>query len=152
MHDVWSQALSINCRSFGDKSFKNPSVGQAGTRADWQAGPGAGRRVAGPGCMLENFRAYQTSIKFYHGCEQVRCAKHLREQLLRAASSISLNLSEGSSPPTAANRIRYYHIALGSVRECQTILDLAKVPKTTEIAKIVDQLAGQTYKLCRQKP
>ena len=102
--------------------------------------------------MLEKFRTYQTSVRFYHQCEQVKCAKHLREQLMRAASSVSLNLSEGSSQPTVPNRLRFYHMALGSVRECQTILDLAKVSKSSEVAKLIDDLAAQTYRLCRQKP
>ncbi len=101
--------------------------------------------------MLENFRSYQNSIIFYHECEQIKCAKHLRDQLNRAASSIALNLSEGSSQPTSANRRRFYHIALGSTRECQTILDLAKIPKESNLSKRLDQLAAQIYKLCKNQ-
>jgi len=101
--------------------------------------------------MLENFRAYQNSVTFYHDCEQLKCAKHLRDQLNRAASSISLNLSEGSSQSTAANRRRFYYMALGSTRECQTILELAKVSKESNLSKRLDQLAAQIYKLCKNQ-
>ena len=99
--------------------------------------------------MLKDFRAYQISIIFYRQCEDVKCAKHLREQLMRASSSIALNLSEGSAQSTPANRLRFYHMALGSTRECQTILDLANLNQNSPILQTVDQLAALVYKLCR---
>ncbi len=82
-------------------------------------------------------------------CEELKCPKHLRDQLLRASSSIALNLSEGSSQPTPRNRARYYHIAFGSFRESQTILDLAKIDKDSEISNIADRLGANLYKLCK---
>ena len=41
----------------------------------------------------------------------------LADQLFRASSSISANLEEGYSRPTATDRTRFYGIAFGSARE-----------------------------------
>jgi hypothetical protein len=49
--------------------------------------------------MLKNFRTYQLSINFYQLCRQTSLPAFLKNQLLRASSSISLNLAEGSSRP-----------------------------------------------------
>ena len=50
---------------------------------------------------------------------------NLRDQLDRAASSIVLNLAEGSARRTLKDKKHFYHMAFGSLRECQAILDLA---------------------------
>ncbi len=99
--------------------------------------------------MLKNFRCYQESIRFYRLCEEIRCAPHLRDQLLRASSSIALNLSEGSARTTRKERKRFYSIAMGSLRECQTILELAKIKEEEEIRKLSDSLGAQIYCLLK---
>ena len=99
--------------------------------------------------MLKNFRAYQDSIRFYRLCEEVRCPRHLREQLSRASSSIPLNLSEGSARPTRRDRKRFYSIAMGSLRECQTILELAQLPAEDEVRRLADSLGAQMYRLLK---
>ena len=73
---------------------------------------------------LKKFRAYQLSVRFYRLCLAIRCSKHLKDQLDRASSSISLNLSEGSAKSSTRDRLKFYFIAFGSLRECQTILEL----------------------------
>lgn len=73
---------------------------------------------------LKDFRSYQLSIEFYKQAERLRCSSHLKSQLLRAASSISLNLAEGSGKRLVPDQRRFYQIALGSLRECQAVLDL----------------------------
>src|SRR4051812_17733926 len=42
----------------------------------------------------------------------------LLSQLIRAAGSVSANLSEGYSRPTRTDRLRFLGYALGSTREC----------------------------------
>ncbi len=71
--------------------------------------------------MLKNFRSYQLAVKFYKLCEKLKAPKHLQDQLLRASSSIALNLAEGGERVTDADRRRFYRMAMGSIRECQTI-------------------------------
>ena len=100
--------------------------------------------------MLKNFRTYQLSLSFYHCCEATRLPGFLRNQLLRASSSISLNLAEGSAKPAGKDRLRFYRIALGSLRECQAVLDLN--PRLNALRVIADQLGGCLYRLCYHWP
>jgi four helix bundle protein len=99
--------------------------------------------------MLKNFRAYHAALHFYRLCEDVRCPRHLREQLSRASSSIALNLSEGSARPTRRDRKRFYSMAMSSLRECQTILELARIPLNSEVRQAADSLGAQVYRLLK---
>lgn len=98
--------------------------------------------------MLEGFRTHDTAVEFYLECEKIKCPKHLQDQLLRASSSIALNLSEGSAKPTRPDRRRIYFIALGSLRESQTILRLIRAPPESKAVILADQLGAQLFKLC----
>ncbi len=49
----------------------------------------------------------------------------LCNQFVRAASSIALNLAEGAGRNGRKDQRRFFHIAMGSLRECQAVLDLA---------------------------
>ena len=100
--------------------------------------------------MLKDFRAYQLAVRFYKNCENVKGARHLHDQLIRASSSIALNLAEGSERVTDKDRRRFYRMAMGSTRECQAILDLLSsdnVPSETK--DLVDSLAASIFKLCK---
>jgi four helix bundle protein len=100
--------------------------------------------------MLKHFRSYQLAIQFYRRCEKIRGAQHLQSQLLRGSSSIALNLAEGSERVTDADRRRFYRMAMGSIRECQAILDLiGPEPVTEDARKIADQLGAAVFKLCK---
>src|SRR5262245_31427339 len=80
-------------------------------------------------CM-KNFRAYDLAVSFYRFAARLELPRHLKEQLLRAASSIVLNLAEGNGRRTRADRKRFFVIAFASLRECQAILDLGLGEKT----------------------
>ena len=77
--------------------------------------------------MLEKFRSYNLAVSFYHEISTVRLPPHLRSQLLRAASSIALCLAEGYGRKTFADKTRFYQMALGSLRESQAVIQLAKI-------------------------
>ena len=80
--------------------------------------------------MLKNFRTYILAVNFYR---QTLCQKlpyHLKSQLDRAGSSIVLNLAEGHGRQTRADQRHFFIIAMGSLRECQAILDLAGLENT----------------------
>ena|ERR1700678_1887875 len=96
---------------------------------------------------LKGFRTYQLSLEFYQRCQQVRMPSFLKTQLLRAASSIALNLAEGSTRPKGSkDRARFYQIALGSLRESQAALDLN--PQLVSLHEFADRLGGSVYRLC----
>ncbi len=71
---------------------------------------------------------------------------HLREQLLRAASSISLNLSEGNARGSAKDKRNFFQNAYASLRECQTVLKLLKV-EDKRVVELADKLGTYLYKL-----
>jgi four helix bundle protein len=97
---------------------------------------------------LTGFRTYGLALQFHKLCFSLRVPGHLRNQLVRAASSIVLNLAEGSSKPQPRERARFYRIALGSLRECQAVLDLVpEYPASHVIA--ADRLGASLYRLCK---
>ena len=98
--------------------------------------------------MLTNFRTYQLAVNFYR---QTMCQKlpaHLRSQLARAASSIALNLAEGAGRRTKPDQKRFFTIAMGSLRECQCILELA-ASKNTSLGQSADALGAHLYRLIK---
>ena len=101
--------------------------------------------------MLSQFRTFQLSVRFYKLCLTLKLPAHLRDQLLRASSSVSLNLAEGSAKPTIRDRMKFYHISLGSIRESQAILLLQDHPNT-EAMDLADQLGAALYRLTHPRP
>ena len=98
--------------------------------------------------MLNSFRSYQLAVEFYRLAERQRAPHHLRNQLLRAASSIVLNLSEGSAKKSSADRSRFYEYSLGSVRECEAIAALLG-NSANQLTEPLDKLARHIFNLVR---
>jgi four helix bundle protein len=98
--------------------------------------------------MLHNFRSYQLAVQFYRQAKGLKLPYHLKDQFLRAASSVALNLSEGSAKETVKDRRRFYRIALGSIRECQAVIDLAS-PTADHLEQSLTLLAKHVFKLCK---
>jgi len=61
--------------------------------------------------------------------------RHLRDQLLRAAQSVPLNIAEGNGRGTDPDRRRHFEIARGSALECAAIQDILEVLGTIEPAQ-----------------
>jgi len=101
--------------------------------------------------MLKNFRTYQLAVKYYRSCITLKLPRHLKDQLSRSSSSIAINLAEGSGKNTFKDRRKYYHIAMGSFRESQAILELSGI-KQTELFKLEDHLGASLYKLINWTP
>ena len=97
---------------------------------------------------MKPFFTLDLAIDFYQTSKGLKLPQHLKSQYLRACSSIALNLSEGSAKPTIADRRKFYHIALGSLRECQTILRLHDQTSSSTIKK-ADFLGVCLYRLCQ---
>ena len=95
---------------------------------------------------MKTFRTLDLSVEFYELSEKLELKGNLRDQLLRAASSISLNLAEGNAKRTKAEKKRYYQMAYSSQQECKTILRLAKL-SDEPIADTADKLGAWIYNL-----
>ena len=75
---------------------------------------------------LETFDVYRVSIDACRACAPIAPAlsANLRDQLLRASSSVVLNTAEGFGSASRGVKRRHYEIARGSAMECVAILDL----------------------------
>ena len=100
--------------------------------------------------MLEKFVAYQLAKKFYWACKTLKLPRFLHDQLLRASSSIALNLSEASGRRTPKDKRKHYTIAFGSLQECRTVLELEKV-EDPNLNDLADQLAAILFTMSRTR-
>jgi four helix bundle protein len=99
---------------------------------------------------MKTFRTLDLSVEFYELSEKSDVKGNLRDQLLRAASSISLNLAEGNAKRTVPEKKRYYQMAYASVQECKTILRLAKV-SDENILNTMDKLGAWIFNLLKSE-
>lgn len=101
--------------------------------------------------MLKNFRTFNLSVQLYQECQKLRLPRHLKDQLSRASSSISLNLSEGYGKSTYKDQRKFFQISMGSLRETQSILILSNL-EASAIYKLSDHLGASLYKLIKSPP
>jgi four helix bundle protein len=76
----------------------------------------------------EKLNVYQRSIEFIKFVHKIAISIKINafEQLDRAATSIPLNIAEGTGKYTSKDKCRYYDIARGSALECAACLDVLK--------------------------
>lgn len=76
---------------------------------------------------LETFDVYRVSLDACRACAPIvpTLTAILRDQLLRASSSVVLNIAEGFGSSSRGVKRRHYEIARGSAVECIAVLDLA---------------------------
>ncbi|MEO5509215.1 MAG: four helix bundle protein [Longimicrobiales bacterium] len=91
-------------------------------------------------------RAYQLSLVFYrevlHATRRTAWPERsLCDQLIRAASSISLNIAEGAGEYSVPEKLRFYRIARRSAWECASILELLQVGADRRGAFVKEQQA-----------
>ncbi len=97
---------------------------------------------------MKNFRTYQLAVEFYKKSRNLNLKGNLKNQFDRASSSIVLNLAEGSGKFSQRDKCRFYKIAFGSLRECQSILTITD-NETNEISLHLDNVAASLYKLIK---
>ena len=100
---------------------------------------------------MRNFRTYNLAKDFYRMIKPLKLKRPLGDQLSRAAASIALNLMEGYGRSTLVDQRRFFSIALGSVRECQAVFDLAEDEVTTELKSHLDHLGASVWRLLHPK-
>jgi four helix bundle protein len=99
---------------------------------------------------MKTFRTLEVAIQFYELSEKSEVKGHLRDQLLRAAASVSLNLSEGNAKRTIAEKKRFYQMSYASIQECKTILKLAKIVDR-DINDTADKLGAWIFNLLKSE-
>ncbi len=95
---------------------------------------------------MQNFRTLDLAIAFYHQSQALGLRGTLRDQLQRAALSIPLNLCEARGKPTRKDQLRFFHIAMGSVRESQGLLKIAGF-ESSECFGTLDRVGASLYRL-----
>jgi four helix bundle protein len=98
--------------------------------------------------MLQNFRTHTLAVEFYKEVKKVNLAAYAKDQLRRASFSIALNLAEGSGKSSPKDQERFYNIAMGSLREVQSIIRLEEIK---HLEKQADYLAACLYRLTHPK-
>ena len=91
----------------------------------------------------EKLHAYRLAREFAATAYQLakslpRGNQNLANQLLRAASSIPLNIAEGAGEFATAEKGRFYRIARRSATECAAILDLVEDRSLVDPAEIAE--------------
>ncbi len=76
---------------------------------------------------LDSFDAYRVSLDACRAVAPIAptLSAHLKDQILRASSSVVLNIAEGFGSSSRGVKRRHYEIARGSAVECIAVLDLA---------------------------
>ena len=92
-----------------------------------------------------NFRSYQLARRLYKMARGQNLPFNLKDQFEGAASSIVLNLAEGSAGASAKEKKRFYIIAFASPREAQALIDIED--SLAHLKKVADQLGASLYKL-----
>jgi four helix bundle protein len=97
---------------------------------------------------MVNFKTLELAAAFYRASKSVRLPEPLQNQFIRASASIALNLGEGNGKASYKEKRRFYQIAMGSLRECQTIFILEQI-NDPELRDLADRLGGSIHNLCK---
>ena len=95
------------------------------------------------------FRALSLAADFYRAAKVAPLKSDIKGQLIRAASSACLNLAEGRGRGTLKDQLRHFHIAMGSVRECQAVLIIEDL-KDTDMWIKLHRSAAAVYRLIQR--
>ena len=99
---------------------------------------------------MNRFRSYDLAVAFYTKAKSIKLPGYVKNQFLRAALSIPLNLREGRGRSSLADQLRFFHIAMGSTREVQSIVELHPEVFSEELISLLDQLGGAVYLLTKR--
>ena len=95
---------------------------------------------------MKNFRTLSQAVEFYRITTTLPLKGNLKDQLQRAASSVVLNLAEGRARRTRKDQLKFFTIAMGSLRESQAILMLTNLVPS-QAWQQSDCVAAHLYRL-----
>ena len=98
---------------------------------------------------MQNLMSYQLAVKFYGEAKTIKLPYIVKNQFQRAALSVALNISEGTGKRSMRDRVRFFEIAMGSIRECQAVIELEPAAFNSLQKDLLDHLAACTFKLIR---
>ena len=89
----------------------------------------------------ERLDVYKTAIAFLALVDEIlehlpRGRGHLADQLERACTSITFNIAEGAGEFASLEKARFYRIARRSATECAAILDVCRIRKLVDEARL----------------
>ena len=99
--------------------------------------------------MFANFKTYDLAEKLFRECRKIKTQAYIRDQMMRAALSVVLNIQEGAAKASEKDRKRFYNIAYGSVKEVQAVLRLLDLK---EEFKLADEVGACLYRLQHPRP
>ena len=97
---------------------------------------------------LDVFRASLEFVRYVSRLKRVAIQGDRRQQLLRAADSIALNIAEGVGRGPGKARRNFHRIAFGSASECVAILMILEA-RGDEVAEGREILSKIGAMLCR---
>ena len=98
---------------------------------------------------MNKFRVLDQAVDFYQSVQDLEIKGNLKDQLHRAASSISLNLAEGNAKANAINEKRhFFQTGIWFAQRMPTIFKLTNTTNHTCVGK-ADILGGALYKLIK---
>lgn len=95
---------------------------------------------------MREFRCLNEAAELYKMAKTIKIPSFMRDQLLRASSSVALNLSEGNARRTTKDRLRFFNMAYASLKEVQTICELENLQV---LHKKANSLGGMIFSLKR---
>ena len=95
---------------------------------------------------MQHLKTYRLAVELYKEIKTLGLKGEIRNQIERASLSIVCNLAEGSGKSKAADKRKYYEIAMGSLRETQALLEIIEV---APIQKKADQLGAYLWNLIK---
>jgi four helix bundle protein len=96
--------------------------------------------------MKTKLHALDLAIDLHKEVVSLKLKNPIRDQFERASLSIALNITEGTGRSTPKDRGHFFTMAMGSVRECQT---LALLSSNENLIQGFDHLGGFVYGLQR---
>ena len=98
---------------------------------------------------MKDFRALMIAAEFYRAAKAAPLTGDIKDQLVRAASYTCLNLAEGRGRRTLKDQLKYFQIAMGSVRESQAALIIEDMTDG-ELWTKLDRSAAAVYRLIQR--